>query len=71
MKRRLLRLVPRSTPKPMNYGQGPWNPISSVPIIASDNNTIARAKSILVSDVGVVDLTLEQARDVVAWYGER
>lgn len=52
-------------PKP--YGVGKW-PQLSAPIDPYDSVLIARAKSILVALVGSIEITAEQARDVIAWH---
>ncbi len=49
------------------YGVKPW-PRLSAPVDPLDSVLISRAQSILVALVGVVDLTEEQARDIVAWH---
>ena len=52
---------------PKTYGVGKWPPLSA-PIDPYDSVLIARAKSILVALVGSIEITAEQARDVIAWH---
>lgn len=54
------------TPKPP-YGVKPW-PQLSAPIDPLDSVLISRAQSILVALVGSIEITAEQARDVIAWH---
>ena len=52
-------------PKP--YGVGKW-PQLSAPIDPLDSVFISRAQSILFSLVGSIEITAEQARDVINWH---
>lgn len=45
-----------------------WQPLSGAYFDPADLSVIARAKSILVALVGIVDLTAEQARTVIDWH---
>lgn len=44
-----------------------WEPLHGAYFDPYDTDLIARAKSILYALVGHVDLTAEQARDVIGW----
>lgn len=53
--------APQPVPKPVrNWG------VLAEPVHAIDNESIARAKSLL-SEFGHIDITPSQARDVCAW----
>lgn len=44
-----------------------WSPVNDAYFDPYDVTLIARAKSILYAMLGQVDLTPDQARDVIAW----
>lgn len=49
-------------------GFAKWRPLSGAYFDPIENLEISRAQSALVGLVGVVDLDIDQARDVLAWY---
>jgi hypothetical protein len=49
-------------------GFAKWQPLHGAYFDPSDLSQISRAQSALVGFVGVVDLDIEQARDILAWY---
>ena len=54
--------------QPTTDGFIKWRPLSGTYFDPLENHEIARAQSALVGFVGVVDLEVEQARDVNLWY---
>jgi hypothetical protein len=54
--------------QPSHDGFTKWQPLHGAYFDLSDLSQISRAQSALVGLVGVVDLDIEQARDILAWY---
>lgn len=54
--------------QPSHGGFTKWPRLSGAYFDPSELSQISRAQSALVGLVGIVDLTVEQARDVLAWY---
>lgn len=57
--------------QPSRDGFTKWQPLSGAYFDPAELSQISRAQSALVGLVGVVDLDIEQARDVLAWYAPR
>ena len=54
--------------QPSHDGFAKWPRLSGAYFDPSELSQISRAQSALVGLVGIVDLTVEQARDVLDWY---